>query len=206
MFLGPEDLDKIRAELIPKGVRVLVLLSIANVVLCIGLILSFYVAATKRPATFAITETGRIIPLVPLDKPYVSDARVVGFADECVRESFGHDFLNFRTTMANARECFTSGGSASFNAAIAPLLVDIQSRRLVMSATLQPAVVVKTSVQGDRVYTWVVQSKMTLFREGTKDRVAPATYVVDLVIERVPLEDSVRGIAVSQINVRPAAG
>lgn len=205
MILGPEDLDQIRAAIMPKVVRVMVAQTVAILVLAIGLILAFYSAATKRPEVLAVTETGRIIPLVPLDKPYVSDARIIGFADECIRAAFGHDFLNFRTTMAAARNCFTVDGGRNFDSAIAPLLSDIQERRMVMAATLQPAVIVSSTVRSGGVKTWVVQTKMTLFREGTKDRVAPVTYIVDLVIERVPLEDSVRGISVSQINVRPGA-
>lgn len=203
MILGPEDLDQIRAAIMPKVVRVMVAQAIAIVVMALGLILAFYSATTKRPEVLAVTEAGRIIPLVPLDKPYVSDARVVGFADECVRAAFGHDFLNFRTTMAGARQCFTTEGGRNFDEAISPLLKDIQERRMVMAVTLQPAIIVSSTVRSGRVKTWVVQTKMTLFREGTKDRVAPVTYIVDLVVERVPLEDSVRGISVSQINVRP---
>jgi intracellular multiplication protein IcmL len=205
MILGPEDLDQIRAAIMPKVVRVMVLQSAAIFVLVLGLIVSFYTAATKRPEVLAVTEAGRIIPLVPLDKPYVSDARIVGFADECIRSAFGHDFLNFRTTMAIARECFTTDGGRNFDSAIAPLLKDIQERRMVMAVTLQPAIIVNSTLRSGTVKTWVVQSKMTLFREGTKDRVAPVTYIVDLVVERVPLEDSVRGISVSQINVRPGS-
>ncbi len=203
MILGPEDLDQIRAAIMPKVVRVMFFQSIAILVLVVGLIIAFYSAATKRPEVLAVTESGKIIPLVPLDKPYVSDARVVGFADECIRSAFGHDFLNFRSTMAVAKECFTAEGGRNFDAAIAPLLKDIQERRMVMAVTLQPAIIVNSMLRGGSVKTWVVQSKMTLFREGTKDRVAPVTYIVDLVVERVPLEDSARGISVSQINVRP---
>ena len=203
MILGPEDLDQIRAQIMPRVVRVMFFQSVAIAVLALGLIISFYMAAAKRPEVLAVTESGRIIPLVPLDKPYVSDARILGFADECIRAAFGHDFLNFRTTMAAAKECFTPEGGRNFDAAIAPLLKDIQTRRMVMAVTLQPAAIVQSTLRSGSVKTWVVQTKMTLFREGTKDRVAPVTYVVDLVVERVPLEDSVRGISVSQINVRP---
>jgi len=36
---------------------------------------------------------------VTLDKPFVSDARVIGFTEECLRLSFAHDFENYRQTM-----------------------------------------------------------------------------------------------------------
>lgn len=200
--LGPDDLNDIRKILLPKLVRVNTYLSVAVLLLSIGVIVAIYLSVTKKPQVLAITETGRVIPLVPLDKPYVGDARVVGFADECVRMSFSHDFLNFRQSMNQASTCFTSAGIASYEEAIAPLIKDLEQRRMVMTPTLQPARIAKT-VQRGGVHSWIVQTKMTLYREGTKERVVPALYQVDVVIERVPLEESVRGIAVAQINVRP---
>lgn len=202
---SPDELNQIRADVVPKLVRIVVLQSIAIGILTVVMGVALYVGITKPPQLLAITDTGRVIPLVPLDKPYVGDSRVVGFADECIRTAFSHDFLNFRQTLASASSCFTTDGSASFNTAIAPLIQDLESRRMVMTPTMQPAVVVRTFKRGGQVFSWVVQTKMTLNREGTRDRVIPTTYVVDLVVERVSLEESVRGIAVSQINVRPGS-
>lgn len=203
--MSPDDLNQIRAEVMPKLVRAIMLSSIANVLLALCVIAAVYFGITKPAQVLAVTETGRVVPLVPLDKPYVGDSRVVGFADECTRTAFSHDFLNFRQTLASASSCFTSEGSASFAKAIEPLIQDLESRRMVMTPTMQPAVVVRTFKKSGQVYSWVVQTKMTLNREGTRERVVPTTYVVDLIIERVPLEESVRGIGVAQINVRPGS-
>jgi len=202
MSLGPEDINEIRAVVLPRLVRVTTWQSVAIVLLVLCQAVTIWLGMTKAPQILAITDTGRVIPLVPLDKPYVGDARVVGFADECVRMAFSHDFLNFRHSLSQAKTCFTGSGGGSFDEAIAPLIQDLEQRRMVMTPTLQPAVIVKTMNRAG-VYSWVVQTKMTLFREGTKERVVPSSYVVDIVVERVPLEESVRGIAVAQINVRP---
>lgn len=198
------DLDQIRKEIVPKLVRSNMILTVAVVVLSLALFVVGYMAANKKPMTFGVTDTGRIIPLVPLDQPYVGDARVIGFADECVRQSFSHDFKNFRLTLANAKACFTAAGARGFDAAIEPLIADIQEKRMVMSVSMEPAVIVRVAKPGG-VHTWVVQSRMTLFREGTRERVVPMTFTVNLVVERVPLEESVRGIGIAQINVRPGS-
>jgi intracellular multiplication protein IcmL len=161
-----------------------------------------YLAATKQPMTFGVSDKGTIIPLVPMDQPYLGDARIISFADECVRQAFSHDFRNFRQTVNGAKGCFTTEGAIGFDKAIEPLIADIIARRMVMSVTTQPPIVNrKAPVRG--VHTWVVQTQMTLFRDGSKERISPATYTVDLVIERIPLEASVRGVGVAQINVRP---
>ncbi|MEJ8837591.1 DotI/IcmL family type IV secretion protein [Ramlibacter sp. AN1133] len=178
--------------------------SITIVVLIILLGVSMVMGMAKRPQLLGITESGRVVPLVPLDKPYVSDSRVLGFADECTRQAFSHDFVNFRLTQAEAGQCFTASGAESFARAMAPLLEDLEQRRMVMSITpIAPPTVVRTFKRGGEVYSWAVQSVITLNREGTRERMTPTSYVVDLVIERVPLEESVRGISVAQINMRP---
>ncbi|CAN0418262.1 unnamed protein product [Phaeothamnion confervicola] len=198
------DLEEIRKVIIPKLVRSNVILSIAVAALTVGIIGIGVMAATKRPLTFAVSDTGRVIPLVPLNQPYLGDARIVSFADECIRQAFSHDFRNYRMSVGGAKGCFTSAGSRGFDKAIDPLLSDIVERRMVMSVSPEPPIVMSKSTQGG-VHTWVVQTKMTLFRDGSRDRVTPTTYVVDLVLERLPLEESVRGVGIAQINVRPGS-
>ena len=122
MSLGPEDINEIRAVVLPRLVRVTTWQSVAIVLLVLCQAVTIWLGMTKAPQILAITDTGRVIPLVPLDKPYVGDARVVGFADECVRMAFSHDFLNFRHSLSQAKTCFTGSGGGSFDEAIAPLI------------------------------------------------------------------------------------
>lgn len=201
--MSPDELPRLQAEAMPRLVRICAMQSIAICVLIVLLGVSVWMGMTKRPQVLGLTESGRVIPLVPLDKPYVNDARVVSFADECTRSAFSHDFVNYRQTEVEASKCFTSAGAESFAQAMEPLLEDLQQRRMVMSVTpVKPPVVVRTFRRGS-VYSWQVQSVITLNREGTRERMTPASYVVDMVIERVPLEESVRGISVAQITLRP---
>lgn len=202
--MSPDEIPRLQMEAMPKLVRILVMQAITIVVLLVVLGISVWVGLNKQPQVLGLTETGRVIPLVPLDKPYVSDSRVISFADECTRLAFSHDFTNFRQTQAQAGQCFTSVGSESFAKAMEPLLQDLEQRRMVMSITpMQPPTVVRTFKRGGNVHSWAVQSVITLNREGTRERMTPTSYVVDLVIERVPLEESVRGISVALINLRP---
>jgi intracellular multiplication protein IcmL len=200
---SPDDLPRLQAESYPRLVRIIVMQSFAIVLMAILLIGAVAWGMNKRPNNFAVTEKGTIIPLIPLDKPYVSESRVIGFADECIREALSHDFNNYRMTVARATECFTPAGAESYAHAMDPLLKDLQERRMVMSVSVtQSPTVVRTYKRSD-VYSWGLQAVVTLNREGTRERVTPASYVVELTIERVPLEDSVRGISVSMITLRP---
>lgn len=190
----------------PKMVRVMTYQSIAIVVLAIAVIFSIYLAVTKQPLTFAVSPNGSVIPIVPLNEPLVGDARIIGFSDECLRSAFSHDFLNARLSVARASECFTAEGNLKFAKEIEPLLDDLVKKRMVMTPTLQPAVIVSTKVLSSdkgKIYSWETQTKMTLYRRGTSTQIEPQTYVVSMLIRRVPLEENVRGVGVEQINVRP---
>lgn len=201
--MSPDELPRLQAEAMPKLIRVLTASIVLNVLLGALLIGAVTWAMMKKPLIIATTESGRIIPIVPLDQPYTSDARVVSFADECIRAALSHDFVNFRASMQAASECFTTGGSDSFYKAMDPLLADLQQRRMVMSVTpTRPPVIVKPFMRAG-VRSWQLQSVVTINREGTKERITPATYIVSMVVERVPLEESVRGISVAQIDLKP---
>lgn len=196
------EIASLQSEVMPKLARAAFIQSIAILAMTVLAIVLGYFAVTQRPAIVGITDSGRVIPLIALDKPHVNDSRVIGFAAECLQSVFAHDFVNFKGSMNEASKCFTSDGTQSLYSAMEPLLADISKRRMVMSSVIQPPTVVRKGISGG-VHTWVVQTKMTLYKEGTAEREAPRSLIVDLVIERVPLDESVRGIGLAKMNVRP---
>ncbi len=197
-----QDINVIRRELIPKLARLALIQQVSILALLVALTAMAYFAVTKRPEILGITDSGRVIPLIALDKPHVTDARVVGFAAECLQAVFSHDFVNYKGTMNEASKCFTSDGTASLHAAMGPLLTDINKRRMVLSSVVQPPTIVrKGTSQG--VHQWALQTKITLYKEGTVEREVPRAHLVDLIIERVPMDESVRGIGLAKINVKP---
>lgn len=197
-----EELDQLRKEILPKLARTVFLQSVGLIVLTVVCASVVTLAVTRRPQILGVTDSGSVIPLVALDQAHVNDSRVVSFSAECLQAMFSHDFVNYRSTMNQASKCFTSEGAKSLYAALDPLLDDLSKRRLVMSSVVQPPTVVKKGVEGG-VHKWAVQTKMTLYREGTSEREQPRTLIVDLVVERVSLDESVRGVGLSKLNVRP---
>lgn len=189
-------------HLVPKLLRVVTMLSVANVLLLVTVPMLVYFMATKRIAAVGITETGRVVELVTLDKPHVNDSRIVGFAEECLRLSFAHDFENFRQTMNTAKGCYTASGARVFEEAMAPQLKDITARSLVMSPALEVTVVERSFTIGGVVH-WVTQTPMTIHRRGSRDSSRPEKFLVRSEIRRVPLDENVRGIAVSSIALKP---
>lgn len=197
------DLNSISSKAaVPRLLSVLTIMSVALGVSLIVIAALTVFVFKKKTESFAVTETGRVVPLVPLDKPYVNDSRVSGFAEECLRSSFAHDYENYRFTMGSAKNCYTAQGSKAFETAMDPMLEDIKVKRVVMSSSLEPTVVVKSYLLSGVVY-WETQTPMTLYRRGTRDQLAPTRFLVTTVIERVPLDENVRGISVRSINLKP---
>lgn len=187
---------------VPKLLQLLVLLSAALILSLIANVgLSVFVFKKKTEA-FAVSESGRVVPLVPLDKPYVNDPRIVAFAEECLRGSFGHDYENYRMTMNTAKNCYTSEGARDFEAAMEPLLADLKTKNLVISSTLEPTAVERTYKLAGVVH-WETVTPMVLYRRGTRDALTPLRFRVTTVIQRVALDEQVRGISVRSINLKP---
>lgn len=187
---------------VPKLIGIIVAMGIAIVVLAIATASLSVFVWKKKVESFAVSESGRVVPLIPLDKPYVNDARVSGFADECLRTSFAHDFENYRLSMNNAKRCYTTDGARDFEAAMEPMLEDVKTKNLVMSSAMEPTVVTKTYKLSGVVH-WETQTPMTLYRRGTREQLTPLRFLVTTVVQRVSLDEAVRGISVRSINLKP---
>lgn len=171
-------------------------LTIANLVLVWSLV-------SSKTEVIATTESGSIINPVPLPQAFVTDSRVLGFVDECVRASFAHDFENYRRTVNSVLPCYTSQGGKSFSRALEPLLEDIRSRRLVMSATMEPPAIVRGPyILGGRA-TWELETILTLHFQGTRERFPVIRRRASVMVVRVPLEENYRGVAIEAIQLSP---
>lgn len=204
--MASQDEHQVRDSLValfPKLVRFMLVQTVLSVTLVVLTISALAFAAYRKPAVVGITDSGRVVPLVALDKPYVNDSRVVSFASECITRAFSHDFVNYRATMSDSSACFTPDGNREFVSAIAPHIEELVKNRFVMSVNMRPPAVLRAeAVSG--VHTWSLETEMTLYREGTTTRMQPTKYRVNMLIERVGLDQDPRGLGVSRFYVKPA--
>ena len=172
------------------------MLALANVSLVVN-------ALTPKTHIIAATEDGKLIRPVPLPQAFVTESRVLGFVDECLRASFAHDFENYRRTFNSALPCYTSLGGKEFAKAIDPLLLDIREKRIVMSVTSEPPVLVRGPHVINGRAVWEVQSVITLYFQGTKEKFPPQRRLATVTVVRVPIEESPRGVAINAIQLAP---
>lgn len=188
-----------------RFVRVMTIMAIATAVTSMSTCVSVKAAMGGRTAAIGITDKGGVLPLVTLDKVYVTEPRLVGFVEECMRKAFQHDFLHYRETTTAAQACFDPAGASSYAEAIDPLLKTMVKERRVMTSTIDRVpVVVRGPYKIDGVVAWDVQAQISLAFEGTKDRIPPTRYEASVLVTRVDLAENVRGVAIRRIGLAPA--
>lgn len=191
------------AAQVSKLTRLVVWLGISVIALAIALIIAMVFVTRTHREVIAATPDGRLIPVVPLDKPYVSDARVLGYVDECARAVFSHDFLHWRTTLQGSKTCFTEKGGDAVEEALAPWVKDIVDRELTMSVSLADTPVIAKRGEFNGAFAWRVQAPISLFRRGTKVSDMPRPFLLQVVVRRVGLDQNPRGIAIDSLQLVP---
>lgn len=187
-------------------VRNNLLIVVALLLMVVSNVSLVWYASTAKTEIIAINEQGAIVNPIPLGEAFVTDSRVLAFFDECLRSSFSHDFENYRRTINESLRCYTSIGRSSITKAFEPLLEDIKKRRLVISTTVEPPVILRGPyLQYGRV-TWEVQTVVTLFFSGTQERFTPIRRAATATIVRVPLSESPLGIGIEAIQLAPYSG
>lgn len=199
-----DEADENQSRFVRKLILLSLILAAAVAVSAIAAAVAVSSAMKNKAIVIAATDSGRFIPVVPLDQPYLNDPRVQAYTEECIRATFSHDFRNFRRTMTQAAECYTVPAASLLTRAMEPHLAEIERRRMVMTPVMDRApVIVRAFVNQRGVFTWELQAQVTVTREGTAERIPPIPYAVTIRASRVPLEESVRGILISHIEFRP---
>lgn len=187
--------------------KTIVILSLAVAVAVIAAVVAIYAASSSRTVAVAVDAKGVVVPVVPLTEPLVSESRVVGFVEECLRKAFSHDFLHVAQTIPVAQECFTPDSADKYAISMQPFIKLMEDKRMVMAVTIPfPPRVTRVYKKGTalgEVVHWDVQSKIEIFFEGRDQRITPQKNNVAITLKRVPIEDSPRGILIDVFNVGP---
>ncbi|MHB1285574.1 MAG: type IVB secretion system apparatus protein IcmL/DotI [Leptospirales bacterium] len=153
----------------------------------------------KRPVYFAATNDGRILPLVPLSRPAMSDRSVVSWATSVATSAYSYDFVNWRKALSSLSPDFTKAGFDSFIGSLKSSgnLKLVSDNRMVASAVPISAgvVVAKGLLKG--VYVWKIQVPILVTYQAAKSSVSQNLLVTLLVVRRSVLSHP-KGMAVAQ--------
>lgn len=184
--------------------RRLVLICLGLIILSICLIFWGFYERNKQPAAqyFATTFDGKLIPLIPLSQPGITDNALLQWITEAAVASYSFNYVNYRKALQDSRIYFTKTGYEYFLKALSDSnnMNAVQSKKMIVSAIPTGApVILKKGVYNDgarAIYTWEVQLPMEIdFRSATdliKQQVS-----LNMRVVRVPTLESPQGVGIA---------
>lgn len=192
----------LRNEYYRDGYRLALRVAVIQSFVIIGLIAAmFFVIKVHQPENryFATTEDGRLIPMVALSQPNLSNPALMSWVAQASTEVMTFGFNDYRRRLQEASRNFTQRGWESFTSALqgARIIESIEQYSQVISAAPRGAPVLQSEGVVNGQYQWIVQIPMVLsYQAGSKSR--SDNWLVTLVIVRVPRLESPNGVGIAQ--------
>jgi len=192
----------LRNEYYQDGYRLALRVAVIQSFIIIGLIAAmFFVIKVHQPENryFATTEDGRLIPMVSLTQPNLSNPALMSWVAQAATEVMTFGFNDYQRRLQESSRNFTRRGWESFTNALqsARIIETIEQNSQVVSATPRGAPILQSEGVVNGQYQWVVQLPMTLsFQSGSQKR--SVNWMVTLVIVRVPRLESPNGVGIAQ--------
>lgn len=178
---------------------------VAMLILCVILTISVGYKAIfpGQVRHYASMTTGQVIPLPTLSEPVVTNKYILEWASLATRAALNLDFVNYTKQLNDASVYFTSNGWKAFSNALdsSGLLAAVQSKKLIMSAVVPDAPVIRFTgvVNGRRV--WRI-SLPVLVTFGSASEQRQRRMDVTMIISRVPVLDTPEGIQITDFEVK----
>lgn len=190
---------KLRNDFYRDSYRKLIVLLflLALTIGCLSISIIILVKSRPTPTYFATTESGRIIPLIPLNQPNLTDQAILQWATQAVTTVFTYNFVNYRSVFQDSRQYFTGGGWGNFMQAISSskLLSAVQEEKLMLTAVVSSAPVITNEYVFDGKYTWKAQVPVLVTFQSLS-QTSYQSYIISLTIERVSTLDNKYGVGI----------
>lgn len=191
-----------RNEYYRDGYRSLQRIALIQSVVIIGLILAmFFVINVHQPENryFATTEDGRLVPMITLRQPNLSNPALLSWVAQGATEIMTFGFHDYEQRLQEASRYFTKPGWASFAQALktSRIIETVQTNQQVVTAAPRSAPIILSESVVEGRYQWVVQMPMKLtFQSGSK--IDTRNWVVVLSIVRMPQLGNPNGLGIQQ--------
>jgi len=198
------EVVKLRRNFYRDSYRLVVLvLFIAIIIIAIlGGIIAYLISHKPSPKYFATTSDGKLIPMIPLDKPNLTDQAVLQWISRAVTSLYTYDFLNFRQTFQNNAQYFTQSGWKAFLNKLGESrnLQAVEDKKLTVQAVPAGAPVIVNQGEFHGIYMWRIQLPILVTYQSLSEQFNQSL-LVTAVIQRLPTLDSRYGIGISQLVV-----
>lgn len=173
----------------------------------VGLMFVWHVFSERREVDreyFGLDfKTGRMVRLVPLGQPYLSNQSMLTRVQECIQDVNTYDFVNHQKSFQRASACFTDDGWNAFAAELNRVgtLKQVKNLRLVAEAVAAGTpVITNPGHLRNGTLTWEIQMPVRIsFTGGTSGRgLATQNLLVTVTVQRVPEYLNEYGVGIVQ--------
>ncbi|MFH1157380.1 MAG: type IVB secretion system apparatus protein IcmL/DotI [Pseudomonadota bacterium] len=199
---GPLMSVVIRNEFYRDGFRNMMRIVIAESIIIVVLILTFIVymnAAASQDRYFATTADGRIMQLVPLDRPNMATSALMSWAAQSAVEVMTFGFHDYQRRMQNSSRNFTRHGWETFTSALqkSRIMESVEAGQQVVTAQPRSAPIIREESIRNGKYRWVVDLPLSVsYQSGAASR--NDSLMLRMVIERVPSLENPNGVGIEQ--------
>ncbi|SCM69883.1 DotI/IcmL/TraM family protein [Desulfovibrio sp. 86] len=189
-----------RAMKLAVGLVLLLLVCIAVVVLLI--------LKQPTPRYFAATPDLRLAPLIPLDKPVLTQQGLLNWVTETISNAVSLDFLEWREKLSNVRENFDDTAFKSFLASLGSsgILDMIKEKRLSVSAVVTRAPVITASGLVGGKMTWKVEFPLIVSYESSQGVESTQRLMATVLVARASTVLTPRGVVIQQVVLKRGDG
>ncbi|WP_457766695.1 type IVB secretion system apparatus protein IcmL.2 [Coxiella burnetii] len=203
MTIDAEQLALQKNNLYRDNYRRVMAFLLASVVITVSLlaVLSYQIITTPKPAYYATTTTGRVIPLQSLDMPVVTNTYLLQWAALATRAVYNLDFENYTKQLDNASSYFTPTGWESLTNAMksSGAIGSLKNNKLFMAGIVNgPAVILDQEVVHGR-YSWRVQLPLLVTYTSASIQ-QKAHFIITMDIIRVPVIDAAKSIQINRFS------
>jgi len=183
----------------------LAVFAVAIVVIGILIGMLCYISGNyHHPLYFATDNVGRLIKIIPVSQPNMSEEDMFDWAVEAVQSAYSYDYLNYNGQLQRAQKYFTTYGWSKYMTALTASnnLLGIKQYKMVAIATVvgKPTVLQRGLVGG--AYAW--QLKMPLlvtYLQPPYDDTGRYSNSIEItvIVQRQHVLQSYKGLAILQI-------
>lgn len=191
-----------RNEFYRDGFHNMVRIAILEAVIIVGLIVAIvaYMSTAKpHDRYFATTADGRIMQLVPLDQPNMSQSALMSWVAQSVTDTFTFSYNDYQKRLQDSSAHFTRHGWDTFTTALqkSKIIDSVVAGKQVVSATPRSAPILQDSGVYGGKYRWKINIPINVtYKAGDSTRIDNMD--VNLVIERVPSLENPTGVGIEQ--------
>ena len=170
---------------------------------CVAVI-ALLIAKQPTPRYFAATPDLRLAPLIPLDKPVLTQQGLLNWVTETISNAVSLDFLEWRDKLSRPRENFEEAAYKSFLAALqsSGILDMIRDKRLSASAVVTRAPVISASGLVGGTMTWKIEFPLILSYESSQGVESTQRLMATVLVARAATVTTPRGVVIQQVVLK----